>query len=419
MSDGRSVVLVAPITPAASGNGLAMRAGMLLEALAPVAAVHVVIVPLSGPADDTAWAAARARSLTVVGPVTGAAAAREHVTMQLADPELRERLQRVAPLPVRATLAPPTLAPAVAASLPDDVTPPDVVLALRLYLAPLGAWLRRELAAGSMVVDADDDDAALLRSLGDADEADAFERLARGWLPDADTVFAASRPAAAALAANAGLHDVGVVPNAVALPAVRVPAPGNDRILFLGNLTYEPNRIAARRLVHEILPAVRRSRPRATLDLVGRHAGTLDDLAACDGVRLAGAVPDVTPWYASADVVVVPLQHGSGTRIKVLEAFAHGRPVVATPAAVAGLDLDRGRADPGPTALIAESSADLAQAVVGLLGNSRDSMTERAARLVADRYSPAAVAPLVRGAVLGHPGEDLRARAAPGGSAAA
>ncbi len=53
MSAERSVVIVVPITPADSGNGLAMRAGMLLDALAPVADVHVVIVPVSGPADGS------------------------------------------------------------------------------------------------------------------------------------------------------------------------------------------------------------------------------------------------------------------------------------------------------------------------------------------------------------------------------
>ena len=58
--------MVVPITPADSGNGLAMRAGMLLDALAPVADLHVVIVPVSGPANGCAWAEARACSVSVV-----------------------------------------------------------------------------------------------------------------------------------------------------------------------------------------------------------------------------------------------------------------------------------------------------------------------------------------------------------------
>ncbi len=408
------VVLVVPIVPAASGNGLAMRAGMLLDALASAAAVHVVVVPVSGRPDDCAWAADRARTFTVVEPVVGDRG-RRHLTMQLANPELRARLDQTAPMPVRASLAPPTLAPSVAAALPAGSERPVAVLAMRLYLAPLGVYLARELSAARVVVDADDDDATLLRSLGDPEAADAFDRLARVWLPDFDSVFTASGFDAAALATRAGLDDVGVVPNTASSPATVTPPPRTERLLFVGNLTYEPNRVAARLLAGEILPALRRQRPSATLDLIGPHGGTLDDLATIEGVHVTGAVPDVGPWYAAADVVVVPLRHGTGTRIKVLEAFAHGRPVVATPAAVAGLDLDPGGGDPGPAVEIADSTEDIVRCVNGLLDEPGVAMIERAAQLLATRYSPAVVAPLVRVAVLGSPAQRLAAPPIPGG----
>jgi len=117
----------------------------------------------------------------------------------------------------------------VAAGLPEGIGRPAAVLVVRLYLAPLGVWLGRELAAESLVVDADDDDAALLRSLGETGEAEAFERLARCWLPDADAVFAASGPSSAAIATRAGLDHVGVIPNTVVVrrctPRYPQPAP--------------------------------------------------------------------------------------------------------------------------------------------------------------------------------------------------
>ena len=103
------VVLVVPLVPAAGDNGLAMRAGMLLEALASRWRVDLVIVPVSGPVEDTTWARGLARSLTLLAPVSGATA-RSHLTRQLADPLLRDRLARAAPLPSRAMAAPPTLA---------------------------------------------------------------------------------------------------------------------------------------------------------------------------------------------------------------------------------------------------------------------------------------------------------------------
>ena len=70
----RGVVLVVPVVPAPGGNGLAMRAGMLLEAVAARCGVDLVIVPVSGPAEDIAWAAGLARSVTVLAPARRRAA---------------------------------------------------------------------------------------------------------------------------------------------------------------------------------------------------------------------------------------------------------------------------------------------------------------------------------------------------------
>ena len=405
-----TVVLLVPIAPAPTGNGLAMRAGMLLDALAGVAAVHLVVVPVSGPADDCSWAAARARSVTVVRPVT-AASARVHLTGQLADPALRDRLGRTSPLPARVTLAPPTLAPEVVAALTGGIGSPDAVVAMRIYLAPLGITLAQLLGAGRVVVDADDDDAALLHHLGERDEAAAFERLARCWLPDADAVLAASALEAGSLATRAGLDTVGVVPNAIAVPSGVPPAPGVGRLLFVGNLTYGPNAAAARLLADEILPMVRTRHPGATLDIVGPHDARLARLSETPGVRIPGRVPEVGPYYAGADVVVVPLRHGAGTRIKVLEAFAHRRPVVATPAAVAGLEVQ-----PGRELMVAEAADDLVGAIGDLLDDPprAAALVEAAADLVVARYCPAVVAPLVRAAILGPDNHEL-----PGGTVSA
>ena len=175
----------------------------------------------------------------------------------------------------------------------------------------------------------------------------------------------------------------------------RGPGDRAIRVLFVGNLLYEPNRAAARVLASQILPTLRERRPGATLDLVGPHGGDADDiqrLSELPGVRMTGEVPDVAPFYAEADVVVVPLQHGAGTRIKVLEAFAFRRPVVATAVAASGLVLEHGEV------VIAESPDEIAAAVDGVLGDPARSaaMVERAARLLEDRYTMAAVAPRLR-----------------------
>src|ERR1700686_1641975 len=84
MSDEQSAVLVVPLAPADRGNGLAMRAGMLLEAMSARGPVDLVVVPVAGAADDLAWARERARTVLVGAPMT-ADAARGHMIAQLAD----------------------------------------------------------------------------------------------------------------------------------------------------------------------------------------------------------------------------------------------------------------------------------------------------------------------------------------------
>jgi len=397
------IVVVAPIVPACTGNGLAMRAGMFLEALSGHAEVDLVVVPVSGATADLGWSTSRAHTVNLVEPVTGAAAV-EHVTAQLADRRLRARLEAAAPLPARARLAPPTLVDDVLAVL-DREPAPAVVVALRGYLAPLGAELAARTGAPRFVIDLDDDDEPLLRELGEQAEADAFHRLGRAWLPDADAVLVASSLEAPAVRDRYGLDTVIVVPNAVhPIPSLETPGPGETtgrgaHLLFVGNLTYGPNLEAATLLVEAVLPLVRHRWPDAVVDLVGAAGpGALDQLAARPGVTIAGHVPDVAPWYARAGVVVVPLRHGAGTRFKVLEAFAHRRPVVATPAAVAGLEVTHGR-----DVLVSETPVGLGRAVTDLLEDPGlgAAIVDRAERTLEAHYVPAAVYPALGQAVLG------------------
>jgi len=383
---GAPVVLVVPIVPALGGNGLAMRAGMVLEALAERCEVDLVVVPVSGALAETAWASAVARSLVVVAPVGDPASAREHLTRQLADPLARGRLERSAPLPERARLVPPTLAAQALPALLPRARRARALFVLRGYLAPLGCALAAALQAQRLIVDLDDDDEQFERSAGRGGEADAIARLAREWLPDADFVCAAAAHEASVIAARYGLSSVRVLPNAVRPPAHTTAPPGERRLLFVGNLTYEPNLEAAHMLAHEILPLVRERHPDATVDLVGPNDGSLEPSS---HVRVAGRVAELAPWYDGADVVVAPLLRGGGTRIKVLEAFAHRRPVVATAAAVAGLAVRDGH-----EVSLGGTPRELAERVGALLAEPRRAaaMVEAAGGMLASQYLQEVVA---------------------------
>jgi glycosyltransferase involved in cell wall biosynthesis len=117
-----------------------------------------------------------------------------------------------------------------------------------------------------------------------------------------------------------------------------VPSPPGGPALLVVNATYAPNVAAARWLIDEVWPLVRH--PGAELRVVGRSSGSL---RGGPGVTVAGEVDDLGAEYAAASFVVAPVGTGGGTQLKVAEALAAGRAVVATsysarsvPAALSG-----------------------------------------------------------------------------------
>jgi polysaccharide biosynthesis protein PslH len=176
--------------------------------------------------------------------------------------------------------------------------------------------------------------------------------LERRHVPRFDRVVVVSEDERAALRARFADIDPVVVPNGAQLP-VPVREPQDDVLLFVGSMDYAPNADAARRLACAIAPRV----PGAQAWIAGRCPPTgLGD------ARVLGPVDDLTDAYAGARVVVVPLRAGGGTRLKVLEALAHGRPVVSTPLGCAGLGVRDGE-----EVLLAHDDAGLASATRRLL----------------------------------------------------
>lgn len=110
------------------------------------------------------------------------------------------------------------------------------------------------------------------------------------------------------------------------------------RLLFVGSIDYQPNYLGLRWFLDEIFPQVAKKVP-TVLDVVGSHRRSFPTV---EGVVFHGEVPSVVPFYARAHIAVVPVLFGSGTRLKVIEAMALGRPVVATPVGVEGLPVSAG-----------------------------------------------------------------------------
>jgi len=134
----------------------------------------------------------------------------------------------------------------------------------------------------------------------------------------------------------------GIMPNAPAgSPAAHaLPPPSTaDEVLFVGNGSHDANRDGMAWFIARVWPLVagaRRPGARLRIAGIGRWAEGLGRLARAPGVTIRGSVPAVGPEYASARVVVCPLFVAAGSQLKLIEACAHGRPVVATPAVAEG-----------------------------------------------------------------------------------
>jgi sugar transferase (PEP-CTERM/EpsH1 system associated) len=170
-------------------------------------------------------------------------------------------------------------------------------------------------------------------------------------------------------------------------PARTYPNPyGRDEraVVFTGAMDYWANVDAVSWFAAEVFPRVRAAVPQAAFYIVGaRPSGAVRALAARDGVRVTGTVPDVRPYLAHAHVAVAPLRIARGVQNKVLEAMAMARPVLASTQAVDGLRLDASLR--GVTC--ADANALAARTVRLLTEGDREALGETGRAWVARHYA--------------------------------
>lgn len=393
----KGLLFLSPIMPDEQGNGLAMRAGVLLRALSRRFDVHLGLVPVAGgpetPSPLVRRCAATVRSLPLAEHLDPHFGLIERVV----DPEARRRARLAYPKPYLSRFCTGRSAATVAQW--RDAQDIAAIHVMRLYLAPLAG----APAGGFRVLDLDEDEVTTHRRIADLhrragaaalaerDEAEAakYEALMAQRLARFDRVLVSSPVEAERLRQRAPDATIKIVPNAApaAEPLARVDA-GPDRplrLLFVGNLGYAPNEDAVNSLCHDILPRLRAALTRPVVATVA-GAGASASLAAtatAAQIELLGPVGDLRPLYAEADMAVVPIRAGGGTRIKILEAFAYATPVVATPMGIEGI-----AARDGEHALIADGPDAFAGACLTLAtepARARE-MAARALRLVDESY---------------------------------
>jgi glycosyltransferase involved in cell wall biosynthesis len=338
-----------------------MRAGAVLEGLAAGADVHLLVIPVAGSAGPPGEEIRRWCARVAVYDV------RRHVdplfalSARVKDPSERLAALLTYPRPALCRFA-TRAAVREAAALVQPLRHQRVHV-FRLYLAPFAEPHLRAGPGGRPACHLDLDDrevtvqlrlAERLRLTGDEAgaqlalvEADRYARLESEWLPRCDQVYVSSEVDRRALARDHPAARVAVLPNTIRVPdtAATPPVRGPFTFLFVGNLGYRPNEDAMRFFCSEILPALRGAAARPFLvHVVGANpSAPVRSLALEPEVRVVGWVDDVAPWYRAAHAAIVPLRAGGGTRIKILEAFAHGCPVVSTTLGAEGLAVTDGR----------------------------------------------------------------------------
>jgi glycosyltransferase involved in cell wall biosynthesis len=189
--------------------------------------------------------------------------------------------------------------------------------------------------------------------------------LEAAWLPRYDELLVASSEDAEIARAIAPRTKVTVYPNAI--PFVqRSRVVERDVVAFSGNLEYHPNISAVRYFRGEIWPILREKWPALTWRLIGKNPDAVRRYTEGDPrIEVSGPVESAIDELAAAKVVVVPLLTGSGTRFKVIEAWAAGRAVVSTTIGAEGL-----QARHWENLLIADDPCHFADSVSLLLTNS-------------------------------------------------
>ncbi|HEX4034206.1 MAG TPA: glycosyltransferase [Solirubrobacteraceae bacterium] len=186
----------------------------------------------------------------------------------------------------------------------------------------------------------------------------------------------------AAVMAAAGARNVKLCPNG-ADPVARLPLRPLQsaeplRLLFVGSGDYAPYERGLAWMVQRVIPQIRARVP-VEFDIVGTPPASP---VAAEGVRYIGRVPSVEPYYDAAHVVVVPVFEGSGTRLKIIEAAAYGRPVVSTQLGAEGLPVT-----PGEHFLLAEAVEEFVGAVLDLEQQWRQPKSAQLEKLVEDAHA--------------------------------
>jgi glycosyltransferase involved in cell wall biosynthesis len=363
--------------PYPSTGGGAMRSASLLEYLAKRYDVDVTLFQESGSPDPRpGFPAGRARRISVI-ELPRHSRSKGARGWRTASRLIRNR----APLIDRFS----GFGPQVSASLNG---PYDLAIVEHLWCAPYVEQIRPH--ARNVLLDAHNIESVWHHRVGLTGgtlQRAAFRRFASAcrkfehkWMPRYDAVMVASEEDAKHVA---GARNF-VYPNCI--PALPRPVRKEEQvIIFSGNLEYQPNISAVRHFNDNIWPLLRKRVPDLTWRIAGKNPRAIAAIINGDRrVDVTGPMDDAIAMLASAKIAVVPLLAGSGTRFKILEAWAACTPVISTHLGAEGLPYTAGE-----HLLICDDPSEFAEAVAFLLEapEARAQLAEAGRRMYETHYT--------------------------------
>ncbi|MGH9656893.1 MAG: glycosyltransferase [Bryobacteraceae bacterium] len=332
-SNGSRALLLAPEAPYPLAGGGALRSASMLEFLAQRYALDVIVFRQPGQAAP-AFPEGRVREALVIdlphhGRGALARAARNVSRMARRAPPLVDRFvgfgERIGAFVDGREYALAVIEHFWCAPYVDQISPRARRTVLNLHNIE-SVWHQR-LAQTSRGA----------RAMGHRVFQAASEELERQWLPRFSVLLAPSAEDAGRAARIAPSAPVVVYPNAI--PRVERPAAvERDAIAFSATFDYAPNQEGVRWFHRQVWPILRERRPGLVWRLIGRNPGAVRrEIDGDPRIECTGPVESALDHLAAAKVVVAPLLTGSGTRLKIIEAWAAARAVVSTAIGAEGL----------------------------------------------------------------------------------
>jgi polysaccharide biosynthesis protein PslH len=212
-----------------------------------------------------------------------------------------------------------------------------------------------------------------------------YRRLLERGAPRLSSAIVASLQEAAAYRALAGGGHVTIIENGVSNIPAEVWTPNRSRtLLYTGSPRYGPNEEAITYFVRRILPSIETDVGEISVTVTGDCPAEMAEALCHPHVHLTGRLDNLNDVYLQSRLFIAPILSGTGTRIKLLEAMAHGMPVVSTTKGAEGLPVEHGK-----HLLLADDPADFASAVCELLNDERLACRLGSAgrRLIEERFT--------------------------------